>query len=107
MSLEMTRRSFLKTLCASLAITAVPALGIKIPDSEPVKWVIERFDYDTTVAVGGIWQNGWHNAVNVAVGIDNALPEDQTIEYCKQALRQWYRDKDKVVRIPLKELRAV
>jgi hypothetical protein len=90
--MEMSRRTFLKTLAAAAAVTVVPDLGLAIPQSEePVKWVVEYENYGTSLGVAGFWQRGseklWH-AVRIDWILD--IPERDAIELCKQAIRQWY-----------------
>ncbi|MGH8758112.1 MAG: hypothetical protein ACREVW_01130 [Burkholderiales bacterium] len=91
--MEMTRRDFLRTLASSLAIVAVPAIGIKLPGSEPVEWVVEKFSYDMSLGVSGMWPNGWRNAVIFDDYFSSEMRETEAVEHCKQALRQWYADK--------------
>ena len=85
----MTRRIFLKTIAALAGIAAVPALGHVVNVPEPV-WVVNNFDLDYSTGVAAKWPDGTRHAVAM-YGIGK--PSKKEISYCKQALRQWYKEK--------------
>jgi len=97
----MTRRSFLKTMAATLAISHVPSvLNHSVFGSEP-EWMIEEFDWGSRIGVAAQWiVNG--TAIRNAYAFDCIGIGDQQkqlmIAYAKQALRQWYLEKQLKIR---------
>ena len=81
----MRRRSFLKTLIAAAGVAFVPSIGIAV--HEP-KWMVENVDGGFSFGVGADWGNRRH-----AVVMMGHKQSPEKIEYCKQALRQWYLEK--------------
>jgi hypothetical protein len=88
----MSRRGFLKTLTAAAAVSFVPEIGFAIPHSlEPTIWNVQYENYDTALGVGATWIRG-KEKIRRAVNIDWIVNKDkkESVELCKQALRQWY-----------------
>lgn len=90
----MNRRSFLKTLCAAVGVSAIPSIGIALPAVPEPEWIVALNDFDMELAVAASWGSG-ANRIRHAVRMPT--PErgfrEEGVEYCKQALRQWYLER--------------
>lgn len=93
MAYRVTRRTFLKLLAAAAGVSVVPAVGVMLPMvPEPIEWVIDKFEFDTQLAVGAKWANGVRRAVILpkVVGQQHSVHD---VNLGKQALRQWYLER--------------
>ena len=88
----MDRRSFLKSLAAITGVSVVPDITFAFPmHAEPAKWIVEYNVYEDLLQVAAQWGNG-SSLLRHAVSIPmrDGVDQGQAIAYCKQAIRQWY-----------------
>ena len=89
----INRRDFLKLIAISAGVAFVPEIGVTVSQSmEPVRWLVEEFDYGNELGVAAQWRDG-PNSIRRRILISNrVIDRDESVTLCKQALRQWYAE---------------
>lgn len=94
--MKLTRRSFLKTMAATLDISHVPSVFSEIKGVPEPEWIIDEFDWGAQTGVAAQWIVNGEKIRNAYLfqSLDIGDRQKQLmIAYSKQALRQWYLER--------------